>query len=64
LGKLGHDVRLLNARHVKAFVKGHKNDFNDPEAIFDAVSRPNVRNIAVKTVEQQDIHPSLTARGD
>jgi transposase len=53
--KLGHDVKLLNARHVKAFVKGNKNDFNDAEAIFDAVSRPNVRTIAAKTVEQQDI---------
>jgi transposase len=53
--KLGHDVKLLNARHVKAFVKGNKNDFNDAEAIFDTVSRPNVRTIAAKTVEQQDI---------
>ena len=55
LVKLGHDVKLLNARHVKAFVKGNKNDFNDAEGIFDAVSRPNVRTIAIKTVEQQDI---------
>jgi transposase len=53
--KLDHEVKLLNARHVKAFVKGNKNDFNDAEAIFDAVSRPNVRTIAVKTVEQQDV---------
>lgn len=53
--KLGHDIKLLNARHVRAFVEGNKNDFNDAEAIFDAVSRPNVRTIAVKTVEQQDI---------
>ena len=52
---LGHEVKLLNARHVKAFVKGNKNDFNDAEAIFDAVSRPNVRTIAIKTIEQQDI---------
>ena len=52
---LGHNVKLLNARHVKAFVKGNKNDFNDAEAIFDAVSRPNARTIAIKTVEQQDI---------
>ena len=53
--KLGHEVKLLNARYVKAFVKGNKNDFNDAEGIFDAVSRPNVRTIAIKTVEQQDI---------
>lgn len=55
LTALGHDVKLLNARQVKAFVKGNKNDFNDAEAIFDAVSRPNARTIAIKTVEQQDI---------
>lgn len=53
--KQGHDVKLLNARHVKAFVKGNKNDFNDAEGIFDAVSRPNARTIAIKTIEQQDI---------
>jgi transposase len=52
---LGRNIKLLNARHVKAFVKGNKNDFNDAEAIFDAVSRPNVRTIAIKTIEQQDI---------
>ena len=55
LAMLNHEVKLLNARHVKAFVKGNKNDFNDAEAIFDAVSRPNVRTIAIKTVEQQDV---------
>jgi len=55
LTQLGHDVKLLNARHVKAFVKGNKNDFNDAEGIFDAVSRPNVRTVAIKTIEQQDI---------
>lgn len=52
---LDHEVKLLNARHVKAFVKSNKNDFNDAEAIFAAISRPNVRTIAIKTVEQQDI---------
>lgn len=52
---LGHEVKLLNAKHVKAFVKGNKNDFNDAEAIFDAVTRPNTRTVAIKTVEQLDI---------
>lgn len=52
---LDHDVKLLNARHVKAFVKGNKNDFNDAEAIFDAVARPNVRTISIKSVAQQDV---------
>jgi len=41
LSALGHELRLLNARHVKAFVKGNKNDFIYAEAIFDKVSRPN-----------------------
>jgi transposase len=61
----GHEVRLLNARHVKAFIKGNKNDFNDAEAIFDTVSRPNTRTIAIKTVAQQSIqliHSSLATR--
>jgi transposase len=53
--KLGHQVVLLNARYVKNFVVGNKNDFNDAQAIFDAVSRPNKREVAVKTLEQQDI---------
>lgn len=52
---LDHDVKLLNARHVKAFVKGNKNDFNDAEAIFYAVARPNVRTISIKLVAQQDV---------
>ena len=55
LTKLGHQVVLLNARYVKNFVVGNKNDFNDAQAIFDAVSRPNQRVVAVKTIEQQDI---------
>lgn len=53
--KLGHEVVLLNARFVKSFVIGNKNDFNDAEAIFTAVTRPNRRVIAVKNEAQQDI---------
>ena len=53
--KLGHQVVLLNARYVKSFVVGNKNDFNDAAAIFDAVTRPNKRVVAIKTIEQQDI---------
>lgn len=54
-GKRGHEVVLLNARFVKGFVVGNKNDFNDAEAIFTAVSRPNKRVVAVKNETQQDI---------
>jgi transposase len=53
--KQGHNVVLLNARYVKSFVVGNKNDFNDAQAIFEAVSRPNKRVVAIKTIEQQDI---------
>jgi len=52
---LGHDVVLLNARFVKAFVVGNKNDFNDAEAIFTAACQPNKRTVAVKDIEQQDL---------
>lgn len=54
LTKLGHEVVLLNARFVKGFVIGNKNDFNDAEAIFTAVTRPNKRTVAVKDDAQQD----------
>ncbi len=52
---LGHAVKLLPPRFVKAFVRGNKNDYNDALAIAEAVVRPEVRGVAVKTVAQQDI---------
>ncbi len=55
LEQLGHAVKLLPPRFVKAFVRGNKNDFNDALAIAEAVVRPEVRGVAVKTVAQQDI---------
>jgi transposase len=55
LKKLGHEVVLLNARYVKSFILNNKNDFNDANGIFDAVTRPNRREVAVKTIEQQDV---------
>ena len=53
LGKLGHDTRLMAPQFVKPYVKSGKNDANDAEAICEAVSRPNMRFVAVKSVEQQ-----------
>jgi transposase len=53
--KLGHEVVLLNARYVKAFVVGNKNDFNDAEAICTATRQPNKRTVSVKNLEQQDM---------
>lgn len=53
LSGLGHDVRLIAPQFVKPYVKRGKNDANDAEAICEAVSRPNMRFVAAKTVEQQ-----------
>jgi transposase len=53
--KLGHDARLISPQFVKPYLKGNKNDANDAEAICEAVGRPNMRFVPVKTPEQQDI---------
>ncbi len=53
LGALGHEVKLMAPQHVKPYVKGNKNDANDAEGICEAVGRPNMRFVALKTVEQQ-----------
>ncbi len=53
--KLGHNARLISPQFVKPYVKGNKNDANDAEAICEAVGRPNMRFVPVKSVEQQDI---------
>lgn len=55
LQKLGHTVKLMAPQFVKPYVKGNKNDTNDAEAICEAVSRPNMRFVSIKTVAQQDI---------
>mgnify|MGYP000145832140 CR=1 FL=1 len=54
LKELGHEVRLMPAQLVKPYVSGNKNDYNDARAIAEAVTRPKMRFVAVKTVEQQD----------
>jgi transposase len=51
----GHDARLMPAKYVKPFLKGHKNDYRDAEAIAEAVQRPTMRFVATKTVEQLDL---------
>ena len=53
LGALGHEVRLMPAQYVKAYVKRNKNDAADAEAICEAVGRPTMRFVPVKTAEQQ-----------
>jgi transposase len=51
--RLGHDVRLIPPSYVKPFVKRHKNDAADAEAICEAAQRPNMRFVAIKSEEQQ-----------
>lgn len=53
--KPGHEVRLMAPQFVKPYVKTNKNDEADAEAICEAVARPNMRFVPVKSVEQQDI---------
>src|SRR5919106_4801051 len=50
---LGHEVRLMPPAYVKAYVKRGKNDAVDAEACWEAVGRPNMRFVAIKSEEQQ-----------
>lgn len=52
---MGHTVQLMAAQFVKPFVKSSKNDRHDAEAIAEAASRPTMRYVPIKSVEQQDI---------
>ncbi len=52
---LGHDVRLIPPAYVKPYVKRQKNDAADAEAICEAVTRPNMRFVPVKTEAQQSV---------
>src|SRR6188508_3317915 len=52
---LGHDARLMPAKYVRPYSKGQKNDFNDAEAIAEAVQRPTMKFVATKTAEQLDL---------
>jgi len=51
----GHDVRMMPAEYVRPYVKSNKNDFIDAEAIAEAVLRPTMRFVPVKTDEQLDL---------
>jgi transposase len=53
LRALGHDVRLIPPAYVKAYVRRQKNDAADAAAICEAVSRPSMRFVPIKTVDQQ-----------
>jgi len=51
----GHEVKLIAPQFVKPYVKGNKNDMQDAEAIAEAASRPTMRFVGIKSVEQQEI---------
>src|SRR5690606_22669086 len=51
----GREVRLINPRFVKPFVRGSKNDAIDADAIYEAATRPTMRFVPVKSTAQQDL---------
>jgi transposase len=53
--QLGHRVKLMSPRFVKAYRKNDKNDANDAQAICEAVARPSMRFVPLKSEAQQDI---------
>lgn len=55
LEALGYTVKLIAPQFVKPYVKSNKNDAKDAEAICEAMSRPNMRFVSIKSVEQQDV---------
>ena len=62
LGRLGHEVKLMPATYVKAYLKRNKNDARDAEACCEAVDRPTMRFVPVKNVEQQTARAIQGAR--
>lgn len=53
--KLGHKVKLIAPQHVKPYVRGNKNDYNDALGIAEAIVRPEMRFVRIKSQEQLDI---------
>jgi transposase len=60
----GYTVRLIPPQFVKPYVKSNKNDANDAEAICEAMSRPNMRFVTVKSVVQHDIQATHRIRAE
>jgi transposase len=55
LSGMGFGARLMSAKFVRPFLKGNKNDYLDAEAIAEAVQRPSMRFVPIKTIEQLDL---------
>ena len=62
LSKKGFKVKLIHPKFVKPYVKSNKNDAVDAEAICEAMARPNMRFVQVKTVKQQDVQSTHRVR--
>lgn len=62
--QMGHEVKLIAPQFVKPYVKSQKNDANDAEGICEAVGRPNMRFVALKTVVQQDMQAMHRIRSE
>ncbi len=60
----GFTVKLIAPQFVKPYVKSNKNDANDAEAICEAMSRPNMRFVTIKSVAQQDIQATHRIRSE
>ena len=60
----GYTVKLIAPQFVKPYVKSNKNDANDAEAICEAMSRPHMRFVTVKSIEQQDIQATHRIRSE
>jgi len=60
----GYTVKLIPPQFVKPYIKSNKNDAKDAEAICEAMSRPNMRFVTVKNVEQQDIQATHRIRAE
>src|SRR3712207_5152632 len=58
----GHTVRLMSPEYVRPYVKAHKNDDRDAEAIAEAATRPTMRFVALKSEEQLDMQTLHRAR--
>lgn len=62
LSSLGHIVKLIAAQHVRAYVRGNKNDYNDARAIAEAGTRPGMRFVPPKTSAQHTLQSVLRMR--
>lgn len=62
ISKLGHEVKIIAPQFVKPFVKSNKTDANDAEAICEAMARPTMRFVPIKTIDQQDIQSTHRIR--